>query len=247
MGLKSEIDYKLPGWNEHLESYPSTPLRVRFLDRFVEYFPRRLLSWTAPDRLEKIVSHVLFFNKPLTATVSIEDNNSFTLGVADTGALEALFENEETFPEEVYLHRINRGDICYCLVHEGALKCYQWVNLDFCSIYCGFASEIIFHRMNKHTAYLYDFYTFEKFRGQGYGKALKSFVFSDLYRSNFRNCCNAIHYDNLVSLKIHLNNGFELEGLAYIYRLMSLTGTTWGTTGEVNAVRSWLRSFDFNA
>jgi len=242
MGPKLKQPFDSPLVDSFLASYPPVPYRIRFLDHCVRYFPRRFFKFLSPHNQDKFVSHALFFSRPLTSADRYPETSPCVVGVADKGIVQRLIDHPEGFRADMYWTRFNRGDTCYYLLHDGEIKCYQWVNSSFCSIYCGHESEVIFHHLREHQAYTYDFYTYSDFRGQGYGKILKHHVWADLHNRKVVRCYSGIHPDNFVSLKIHLAGGFKLECPYYLYRVMSWTLAVRGTQKQTLAIANWLDS-----
>ncbi len=244
MPPKLHQEFHSPSTEKYLSSYPRLPRRIRVLDGFVRNFPRRVFKPFRPKQEEKFVSHLLFFKKPLRRGEFSMTPSPYELGIATADIVDRLIAHREAFPREMYYSRLNRGDACYYLAHEGQVKSYQWVNFRECALVWGFTNTLNFFTLPDDTAYAYDFYTYSDARGKGFGSLLKQYMWADLAGKGFSSVVNGIHHYNFVSLKVHLDAGFELQRLYYLYQLMSWQGVFRGTEAETREVAAWLQSLD---
>lgn len=227
-----------------LACYPSNPLKVKALDFIVKYFPRRLFHFTSSKRQEKIISHALFFKKKLDQITLPPLSDNYRFCRADLAIIKSLAELPETFREEIYLQRLQSGDICYCLFVDDNLVSFNWVSTIHCSIYCGFQSEISFYKLAEGQIYTYDFYTLVDFRERGYGSVLKNYALAERIKAGAREVYTCVHHDTFPSLIVHLRIGFELVSVAYIYRVMSFSGVLWASKAKTASINKWLQKLN---
>lgn len=244
MGYVPEKTNSSETWQRALSAFPALPLKAKTCDLFVRKFPRRLFRWLFPGHQEKIVSHAIFFSKSLEDLEFKSLPESMQFGVAGDSVVREMAAHPEALPAEVYSKRVANGDICFYLKVDGNLVCYNWINLVCFSIYGGFEEEIRFAKpAGEKSAYTYDFYTYLSERGNGYGALLKSRLLQQLALDGYEEVYSCVHHDTRASLKVHKAAGYEIYGVAYMYRLMRYSFVLWANRAATEKVKLWFEQY----
>ena len=244
MGYINEQTKASSDWDTAQVAFPSLPLKVRVTDALVRYFPRRLFKWVSPEEQDKIVSHAIFFSKPLNGIRSVPLLRTMEFGVAGHDVVREMASHSEALPGAVYSKRMENGDFCYYLKVDGSLVCYNWVSLDCFCIYGGFPQEIRFQKpKSEMSAYTYDFYTYSESRGSGYGSLLKNRLLYDLAIKGYDRVYGCVHSDTRASLRVHKQAGYQVFGIAYMYRLMRFSVVLWANRATREKVRIWFDKY----
>jgi GNAT superfamily N-acetyltransferase len=244
MGYITEQTYSSEAWEDAQNNYPSLPLKAQMSDFLVRKFPRRFFSWLSPRQQEKIISHAIFLSKSLDAAESGPLPANMEFGLAGDNVVKEMAAHPEALPAEVYSKRVANGDICYYLKVDDTLVCYNWINIDCFSIYGGFDEEIRFEKpANGKSVYTYDFYTYNDERGKGYGALLKSCLLRQLARDGYARIFSCVHHDTRASLKVHKDLGYEVFGVAYMYRLMQFSFVLWANRALAENVKLWFEKY----
>ncbi len=231
-------------WDTAQAAFPSLPFKVRVADALVRNFPRRLFKWVSSEQQEKIASHAIFFSKTLKDIGCVPLSEVMEFGVADEDTVNDIASHPEALPRGVYSKRIENGDSCYYLKVNGSLVCYNWISLDCFSIYGGFPQEIRFAKPeNEFSAYTYDFYTYSERRGSGYGALLKSSLLYDLAKQGYDMVYGCVHSDTRASLRVHKQAGYQVFGVAYMYRLMRFSFVLWANKEKTAQVTTWFEEY----
>ena len=227
----------------NLVFFPAYPLRIKFLNALVKYFPRRLLPKSRYNVLSKYTAHPTLLIREISNLDKISLPTDFTVKIASNAEIAQLAEHDEGLPLEVYQNRQLQGDRCICIYNKNELVSYNWLTFSRAGIYLGFKKEISFLNLLHNQVFSYDFYTYKKHRNMGYGTLLKSCIFQYLFSQNIDEILTCVHPDNGASLAVHVKQGYNLKRMVFCARIMEWNVSFFSNPKETKVYQAWFRLY----
>ena len=222
---------------------PPLGMRVRLLDFLVNFFPRRLVPTQYYSVSDKFCMHTIMLKKQLSTENKTSQPVDFELGIAEHDVLASIMSHPESLAESVYHRRIEMGDTCCYLKVNGQLASYNWMSSSHCGIFRGFDKIINFKKLLPQQVYSYDFYTYKKQRGKGYGSILKTYFFPHLASLGKTEVFTCIEPDNKESLAVHFKYGYLPVSMVHNFRLLDWTYTIRGNRRSNRRLGKWYQHY----
>ncbi len=204
-----------------------------FLDRLVRIAPVR----------DKFCIDSVLLRKSLSGNLpsAPADQNTYTW--ANTADIQFILAHRGQFSrgEPVYARRHARGHLCFCAKRGDEVLGYRWVAFDVCSILAGSREEVQFFPLADGQAYLYELFTYEKYRHRRIGACLTIHLLRALKEHGIKEVYNAVSPDNAGSMKIHLRLGFEPQRFLYYYRIRKWKTGFLGSMRDIDGLQEWAK------
>jgi ribosomal protein S18 acetylase RimI-like enzyme len=212
--------------------YPKMALSFSLLSGFLELLPVR----------SKFQVDFILFRKELFPGVWEEEfsANGLVFRQARKSDLQQIKDNPERPLTEVYMNRLVDGHGIFCAVKDEEVVSFVWYNFqELCSSF-GSPYQVFMGKLEKNSAYLYDLYTFKKFRGQRIAESLLKYVSAFFSNSGivYLNAC--VSPANLPSVLLFRKLGFVPADLIHLYRIEGMKKCFRGTKHELKTVQQWI-------
>lgn len=212
-------------------------------------YPRRPIGIRALNLLTRVLPvPTYYYNNILLrrSTAAIPDDPigpRYSFGIATPDDIDFIMRHPEALPADVYQRRLSNGDRCYCMKRDREIAACNWVRFSSCCVLCGFANGFQLQPLGAGQAFTYDLYTYEAYRREGIGLAIKIAVMHELARDGFREVCALVAPHNTGSLKIHLRLGYLPVRMVYGYRIGSWSNTFQGQDRHKVWLDRWIDAF----
>jgi ribosomal protein S18 acetylase RimI-like enzyme len=220
--------------NQNITVYPRLALPFRMLHSLVHFFP-------APCKYQ---ADFILFQKPLFPGMPEEEtlDNGFVLRQAKKSDLQLIKGHPERFLPDVYMNRLVDGHGLFCAVKGEEIAAFVWYNFEVMCQFYGTQYEMIMGRLPKETAYLYDLYTYRRYRGQGLAASLLNFAAAFLSNCGVSNMASCISPSNIFSVMLYKKQGYSAQDFFHLYRIEGVKKCFRGTKSELKTIHHWIDS-----
>jgi GNAT superfamily N-acetyltransferase len=143
-----------------------------------------------------------------------------------------------------YSRRAARGDWCLCLKCDDEIIGYRWATQHSGCLFCGFGAgyELLFFPLRPDQVFVYDSYVYSAHRGKGYSKLIRDSLHAALQRRGVRESYGLVEPENIRSLKLVINSGYEPLCIAYGVRIRNWSKMILGPSPDAVLAR-WTEGF----
>lgn len=177
----------------------------------------------APTR-SKYQTDLIVFEKRLYPGVR-EDawfNESFHMRRPTQDDFDQIRNHPERPIADVYDNRLADGHSLFCVVLNEEVTAFVWFNFEIMCHFYGTKHCIVMGRLPKDTGYLYDIYTFTKYRGLGLSTALLQYAQACLANSGvsyLRACVSPL---NVPPILLYKKENYIAIDLIHLYRILGM-------------------------
>lgn len=207
-------------------------LPFRFLNGFVRHFPLK----------NKYHADFILFQKPLFPGVPEEGTleNGFVLRPARKADYQQIKSHPERSLPDAYMNRLVDGHGLFCIARGNEIASFVWYNFDVLCQFYGTPDEILIGKLPKESAYLYDLYTYRKFRGQGLAAALLNYASAFLSNCGVSYLASCVSVTHIFSRMLYKKQGYEPMDFFHLYRIQGIKKCFRGTQNELKTMRHWI-------
>ncbi len=188
----------------------------------------------------KLILRTILFVKKLEVESPPRPLQGVSFRLAGAEELEAINDHPEALSKTVYSSRIRNGDRCYCLIQDGEVVCYNWVRFSTCCAFCGRRVSFNFMPLSPGQVFVYDLYTYEKYRGKGLGGYMKDCLVYELQSRGLKEILSIVEPANTASVRIHVRIGSKMHALIYGFGLFNWTKTFAAPKRDEESMRQWI-------
>jgi len=214
-------------------SYPRRPVIFRLLNLAVRYFPADISYRNNSILLVKRLNGEISEYKP--------DNLEFKWAGDDE--LEYIGSHVEARNRHVYQNRLENDHRCFCMLDNNEVIGFNWFAFHKCCHLCGSGYEFEFYPLRQDQAFTYDFYIYNRYRGQKFGKLLKKQLLLQLLKDNVCEVFTLVEPSNEISMKVHLSLDYRPVCMVYSYRFMSWRRSFLNPSGAHDSLNKWVDDF----
>lgn len=228
------LKLQLP-WDKELSFPPRMGLLSRFMHGVVRCSPVR----------SKFQMDFILFKKPIFAGRAEESLTSkgIILRRATEDDLDQMIRHPECRIPEVYHNRLADDHGVFCAVKDGEIHSFVWINFEvICSFY-GTTHQIIMKKLADQTCFLYDLYTYRKFRNRGTAAALLNYVEAFLGNSGVSHLAACVSPSNIPTVILFSKKQYKPVNIFHVYRIMGIKKCFQGNKQELQLIRRWINSF----
>ena len=158
--------------------------------------------------------------------------------------IDFLDRHPEATSPTAYVRRAARGDRCLCIKHGPDVMAYRWVTLCNACALCGSGPNMEFtlFPLKPGQAFVYDLFTYQKYRGRGVATTLIKLLFHFLREEGIKEIFALVSPNNHPSLRMHMRFGAQPQRLIYNYRIRNWSKSFSGIEGD-RRLSEWMQQF----
>lgn len=212
---------------------PRRPARFRLLNLLVRLFPSR----------SKYRNNAILLVRHINNASLKTEAGKYQFGWAEQNDINRIASHPEARSKDVYQTRLEKGDRCFCIKCNDEIIGYNWIAFQRCCHLCGSCYEFEFFPLNRNQAFTYDYYIYQKYRGQGMAISLKKQLIIALKSDGIDEIYTLVEPTNVPSMKIHLRLGYEPVCMVYSYRILNWRKSFTHLSGNQDSLNKWVDSF----